>query len=462
MVVLFILSRCTPGDPVKAAIQGDETENNLSIQELNHSTGRYRQMAQRLGFDLPVFYWSILPSNYPDTLHRVVHYHEKKQLLLWLNKYGNWNHIQAYRNAQTEFENALFNIRPTKGNSWIQLRNDFRNLQWYADEVSSEAILQQWKKVLTVDATLTPLAPSWQNLWHKWDTMKSHKVTAQKFVPKWVWHGFDNQWHHWFSRAIQGDFGISYYNGLKVWDKIRAPLSFSLQLNLMVLILVLSIGLTLGIVIGYWTGKRDQWAVAGLLLLYALPVPWVGTALVVFFTTPEYGMQWFPSIGLGEPDPQFPRWVQWYISVSHLTLPLLTLSYGSIAIIARQVRTNVKEVLQMDYVRAAIAKGLTPRQVLRKHVLPNALYPMIGLIATLLPALVAGSFIVEYIFALPGIGREAIQALVGKDWPVVFGITLLTSVLIVTGNLLADILYAWADPTVQWNQDTSNKRAPNG
>lgn len=419
-------------------------------------------MAHRLGYDLPVFYWSLLPSNYPDTLYRVVNYHEKKQLDRWLKLYGNWDRIQEYRNSQLLFEGDLYQIKQPAGYAWIQIRNDFRNLQLYADEISTPAILHQWQKALKADTTLSVLAPAWNKMASNWDKMQTDHVTAGRYVPKLVWYGSENQWHHWFTRVIRGDFGVSFYNGQEVWAKIAAPLHFSLKLNAMVLIVVLVFGLTLGVIMGYWTGKKDQWSVVILFLLYALPVPWIGTALVVLFTTPEYGMHWFPSIGPGEPDPELPVWLQWYVSLSHLFLPMLTLCYGSIAVIARQMRTNVKEVLQMDYVRAAMGKGMNSKQVLRKHVLPNALYPMIGLLASLLPALVGGSFIVEYIFALPGIGREGIQALLGKDWPVVFAITLLTSVLIVTGNLVADMLYAWVDPRIQWNQDTRNNNTAHG
>ena len=117
------------------------------------------------------------------------------------------------------------------------------------------------------------------------------------------------------------------------------------------------------------------------------------------------------------------------------------------------------QILQSDFIRTAKAKGLSERQVLWKHAFPNALFPLITMFGSLLPRAIAGAIIIEQIFNIPGVGLLTINSIFSKDWPIVYALLLLTSILTITGILLADLLYAWADPRVQLNQQNQEAHA---
>jgi peptide/nickel transport system permease protein len=188
-------------------------------------------------------------------------------------------------------------------------------------------------------------------------------------------------------------------------------------------------------------------------VLYSLPNFWIATMLVVFFTTPEYGMDWFPSLGLGDLPPDAPFWQRFVEAGTHLVLPVFCLAYGALAFISRQVRGGMLNVIRQDYIRTAWAKGLNAQPVIWKHAFSNALFPIITMFASIFPAVFAGSVVIEVIFNIPGMGKLTVDAIFQRDWPVVYTVLMLAAVLTMTGILVADILYAIADPRVSYGQD---------
>ncbi len=187
-------------------------------------------------------------------------------------------------------------------------------------------------------------------------------------------------------------------------------------------------------------------------MLYSLPVFWIATLLQVFFTTPEYGMDWFPTAGLSELPPTAPFWERLLDQTAHIFLPVVCLTYGSLAFISRQMRGGMLQVLDQDYIRTARAKGLPERRVIWRHAFRNALFPIITLIGSVFPSILAGSVVIEVIFGIPGMGKLTVDAIFARDWPVVFAVLMMASVLTVAGLLVSDMLYAWADPRVRFQK----------
>jgi peptide/nickel transport system permease protein len=189
-------------------------------------------------------------------------------------------------------------------------------------------------------------------------------------------------------------------------------------------------------------------------MLYSLPSFFVATLLLFFFSE---GSNWtalrvFPTGGFQSPgSDDLTTFAQVGDVVWHLVLPVGCLTYGSLAALSRYMRTGLLEVIQSDYIRTARAKGLPERVVIGKHALRNGLLPIITLLANLLPAVLGGSVVIEYIFGIPGIGDWTISSIYQRDYNVIMGVQLITTVLVLFGMLLSDIGYALVDPRIRYH-----------
>jgi len=181
--------------------------------------------------------------------------------------------------------------------------------------------------------------------------------------------------------------------------------------------------------------------------LFALPGYWLGLALIIVFT---YWGRALPAFGAAGLDADaLTGWSRLADRLRHLALPLATLTLIGIGGTARFVRGAMRDVLTQPFVRAARAKGLSPFQVTRRHVARNALIPVITLLGLSLPALFSGTVFVEAVFAWPGVGRRLVEAVQARDYPVVMGATVVSAVLVVAGNFLADLAAVWIDPRMR-------------
>jgi peptide/nickel transport system permease protein len=221
--------------------------------------------------------------------------------------------------------------------------------------------------------------------------------------------------------------------------------------NISAIFLAFAIAIPLGI----WSavkrgGRFDKTTSLVLFMLYSLPGFWIGTMLLIFFTTKEYGMEFFAGAWLGHMPPDASFFEKIRTMYPHLVLPIFCLTYPAIAFIARQARGSMAGVLTQEYIKTARAKGLSESKVIWKHGFRNALFPLITLIALVLPTAIAGSVVIEMIYNIPGLGWTMLQSIMEQDWPVVFAIMMLGAILTVVGILLSDILYALADPRVKF------------
>jgi peptide/nickel transport system permease protein len=219
--------------------------------------------------------------------------------------------------------------------------------------------------------------------------------------------------------------------------------------SLVGLSLVLSylIGIVVGVVQASRGGRLDTTLSVVTVTLFALPGYWLGLMLVMVFT---YWARILPSFGAAGLDADFlTGWDRVADRLRHLTLPLLTLTLIGVGGTARYVRGAMLDVRYSPHVAIARAKGLTPHQVTIRHVLRNALIPVLTLLGLSLPALFSGAVFIEAIFAWPGVGRVMVEAVGARDYPVIMAATTVSAVLVVAGNLLSEALTAWADPRLR-------------
>ncbi len=242
------------------------------------------------------------------------------------------------------------------------------------------------------------------------------------------------QYLRYLGGIARGDLGPSYkYVGRDVADVLGDALPVSLQLGGLALALALGFGVVAGLSAGVRRGTAaDRWIMLASIAGVSLPGFVLGAGLVLGV---GLGLGWLPA-------------ALWETPL-HAILPALTLAALPAAYIAQLTRASVLEVIELDYVRTARAKGLPESRVRWRHVLRNALLAVITYFGPLMATLLTGSFVVEKIFAVPGIGRFFVTAVTNRDYPLVLGVTLLYAALVVVANLLVDLLYARLDPRIR-------------
>jgi peptide/nickel transport system permease protein len=255
------------------------------------------------------------------------------------------------------------------------------------------------------------------------------------------------QYFLWLKRLFTGKL-YSFKDGRPVLDKIGERIWNTLLLNLVAVLIIFSLAIPLGI----FSAKRqytfmDNLGTFGAYLGISIPSFWLAYLLILgtvkLFGYPVLGMRSFVI-------EEFTGFESVMDRLWHLLLPSVILAIGGIAALSRYTRSSMLEVIRQDYIRTAKAKGLSEETVYYKHALRNALLPIITLFGFLIPGLIGGSIIMETVFAWPGIGRLAYQAVLSRDYPVVMTINTITAVLVLIGNFVADLLYGIADPRIRF------------
>ncbi len=257
------------------------------------------------------------------------------------------------------------------------------------------------------------------------------------------------QYVYWLGRVLQGDWGESLKYKVPVGEKLWGAIGVTIQLNAISILLTYLIAVPLGIHAAIRRNKPDERAVGVTLFgLYSAPSFWVATLMLFYLCNPAY-LDWFEGVGLQRENyERMPYWHQLGDWLWHLVLPVVCLTYGSLAGLSRYARAGMLETIRKDYVRTARAKGLPERTVILKHALRNSLIPIVTLMANLLPAMIGGSVIVEYIFTIRGMGMLSVEAILSRDYNMVMAFTTLSAVLVLLGMLLSDILYTVVDPRI--------------
>lgn len=261
--------------------------------------------------------------------------------------------------------------------------------------------------------------------------------------------GLDKPWPQqyaiWLGALLHGNLGFSYLKQQPVTTLIAQRLPATLLLMGFALVISIAIALPLGVYQAYRRNTSfDRAASIAVFVAWSMPTFWFGTLLIAVFAVT---LRWFPVGGLQTIDTtdfDVPS------RIAHLILPAATLAIVSMAGWSRYIRGSMVDQLREDYTRTAVAKGLHTRTVLFRHTLRNALIPFITLLGGTVPALFGGAVITEQIFAYPGMGQLFWQSAVNRDYATLLGMTVITGVLVIIGNLLADVLYGVVDPRVRY------------
>jgi ABC-type dipeptide/oligopeptide/nickel transport system permease component len=252
------------------------------------------------------------------------------------------------------------------------------------------------------------------------------------------------QYVRWMGHVLQGDLGRSIPLGRAVLPEVLLRFKATLVLTAGALLIAILLGLAAGIVSAV---KQYTWldrismgvAVTGV----SLPVFWTGIMLILLFALQ---LRWFPSSGMSSPYGSGVADVLW-----HLVLPAVTLGTASAAALARLTRSSVLEIIRQDYVRSARAKGLAERAVIARHVLKNAINPIITVLGLQVGFLLGGAILTETVFSWPGLGSMMVRAIQARDYPLVQGGVLLIATTFVLVNLVVDLLYAVFDPRIRYD-----------
>jgi peptide/nickel transport system permease protein len=250
------------------------------------------------------------------------------------------------------------------------------------------------------------------------------------------------QYFDWLWHAVQGDLGKSLLHRYNVLQEIGRRLPITLYLGLLSFVIGCIVGPLLGVVSAV---RRGTWMDSLVTLLANLgitaPPFWLGAVLIFVFAL-QLGL--LPVYGYTSP------WVNLGRNLQQSLMPVLVLATFPTASSARQTRSSVIEVMRQDYIRTAWAKGLSERVIIVRHVLKNALMPVVTLQGMMLRNIIGGSVVVETVFGIPGMGKLVVDGMLSQDYPVVQGVILIVAVTVVLSNLLVDVLYGWLDPRIQY------------
>lgn len=442
-LAIFGLSKCAPRDPaieLGEGFFGDYRQQEAAV----------RLRAGQLGLDKPAFYFTLTTAAFPDTLHRILPLERRERLAKLCAQTGNWQAVRRYETAVM----AIWDFASTLPDT-MNRAGDFRAAS--ADMVRSDradALVD-----LLAQVRQSSVSFSQPNLQHLLDTLqvcigalRTEARTERMNLPAFYWHGLDNQYHRWLTGFVTGDLGLSRMAQKPVWESLKFSLLSTLIINSLAILLAYCAAVPLGVFMARRRGQTpDRVARWVLLLLYSMPVFWLGSLLILLFATPDFGLYLVKGINLESWQASGKTFIAWCLSnFDKFILPILTLCLHALAVLALQMRGGVIDNMRQDFIRTARAKGVGENAVYWHHAFRNALFPIITVFASVFPAIFAGSLVVEFLFQFPGLGMKTQEAFMGGDYPVLFAILMLAAALTILGNLLADLLYAWADPRVRF------------
>ncbi|MFT6356080.1 MAG: peptide/nickel transport system permease protein [Saprospiraceae bacterium] len=443
--------KLSPGDPVRTKLPPSEkSSQSKKFQEL-----RYNETVKLLGLDKPTFYFSLSSQAYPDTIYKVLDYDNRRIQKEFISHYGNWPQIETYYQTLKETGLILLDLPDSIAPALqIKVKSDLGDMFFNTGDKKLMTLLNRMEQNIKKNALFqTVFEANFKKLKNKYLVVKREATPERLYFPDFKWYGFDNQYHNWLKNFVSGELGKSYVNQLPISTKLKPAIQWTLMMSLAAIFIAYIVAIPLGVLSAV---KKDSLFDRGvslfLFMLFSLPVFWVGTLCLMLFTNNEYGMDWFDGTWSSNLPSNAGFWARFWDTSNQLVLPILCLSYSSFAYLARQMRGGMLDVFDKLFIQTARAKGLKERTVIWKHGLRNALFPIITIFASVFPRAIAGSVVLEYIFNIPGMGWETLEAISEKDWPVVFAILLLGAVLTMIGILVADIFYALADPRISYKK----------
>ncbi len=466
----FIISVNAPGDPVERMVRPSIDDNAKTINVVEEK----RAWREKLGLDLPVFYFSLTSVSRPDTLYRIIDKNEKEALDRLISIYGNWDAIQKYHLSLNKFYFSQLSfvadtnqLRKYDKNEVLETLNQLKfeasAIQGTYDKAVIEVKMNKITSLLKSYPFLEKFKSEFEIVRRDFLLIEKTSTPWKNYIPRVAFYSYKNQYHRWlfgdggkFSRGLllHGDFGTSYVTRQPISDVIYSKIGWSLFFTMLSVILAYFVSIPVGVRAAAKRGSRfDKSSSIVLFMLYSMPSFWLATLLIMTFANTDV-FSWLPASGvkppLGYPDgASFFEMVK--ISFPYIILPAICYTYSSFAFLSRTMRVSMLDVINQDYIRTARAKGLSEKKVIWKHGLRNALLPIITVFANVFPAAIGGSVIIESIFTIPGMGSEAIYAIQTNNYPMIIAILTITGFLTLVGYLISDILYAIVDPRISYN-----------
>ena len=473
-LLIFILLNISAGDPGASQAAGDGTQD----AQKSDNRESYRIFKEQFNLDKPILFntrYGLDGSDVEDAINDILNLDGNVDLTRQIEAQNNMDDWGLYAvpgllecltscstaaakakasqrlaiNAQSKLLTGYIDgdvsdeeaARQKAENKKIRQRN--AELKTWFYELSggpdAEASAGQAERVAAVEKFW---ASWWTENKTQWDYSAGEKVGI---------FFFDTRFAKYWSNLIRLDFGKSHIDKKPVLETVLSKLKYSITLAVSSVFLIYFISLPLGI----WSAVKqgtvaDQAVTFVLFMLYSLPSFFVAVILLNLFTVGDWAV--FPNIGFQSDNADEFTTIQYIKDVMwHVCLPIACMSYGGLAALSRYARTGLLDVIRSDYIRTARAKGLPEGVVIIKHAARNGMIPIITLMATLLPALIGGSVIIEVIFGIPGMGSYIFSSVLQYDYNAVMVVMLISSFLTLIGMLLADLSYALVDPRITFD-----------
>lgn len=459
VLAAFIINDSTPGSPVDRLItsqvrEGDALMND-AINEKQKNIWR-----EKLGLNLPVFYFSIYSA---IEEHHVVYNDEHLESLyrFCVNQFGNSEASKNYINTLNSLYELLLKPDTAQQNSEVRFnaialcKNIIHSTNVSVMDASYVALQSLLEK-----ANASSLSVFLQSK-NEFQKLKQQTSEWKAFLPVLTWNT-DNRFHRWltgdgyFSKGLlHGDLGTSYLTKEKVWKVISGKMLWTILLTFFSVLIAYVVSIPIGIRAAMNKNSRLK-NVTGFLpfILFSIPVFCMGTILLMTFCNADF-INIFPSSGI-QPLGGFDAEVSWWQKIIHtipyLILPVFCYTYSSVAFLTKTLSSSISEIEKENFILTARAKGLGEKEIYFKHAFRNALLPLITLFSEIFPHAIAGSVIIETIFSIPGMGTEIYNSIATQNYPVIIAVFLISSLLSMTGYLVSDILYAWADPRIKFSK----------
>lgn len=420
----FLVSINAPGDPVEIIL----LKNNSKLSSKQYKE-EYQKLKNELGLNLPLFYFSISTPYTPNELvtYPIAHQDFIEQLCYETQNPATGVNIYNYLTSGID---TLPQENKSRLISSIQNYNgrfaDFLNEICHTLNCSSSNKVKE--NLLSI--------------------YKTEQGKIKFPFPQFKLNGLNNQFNNWLLRVLTFDFGNSYIDNRPVINIILPALSTTLLLSLLSLTIAYAVAIPLGVFLATNKRlKRSTWINNFLIGIYSIPNFWLASILIFVFAGGDL-FNWFPAFGLGDLPDDAPFIDRFLETAYHLILPLICWTYTGLVVIARHMKSGLEQNLNLDYVRTARAKGLDQNKIVWKHAFKNSIIPIIALFASTLPFILSGSYVLEYIFSINGLGKITYDALFARNYPVIFGVVLITAFLTVIGNILADLMLFIVDPRI--------------
>ncbi|WML56014.1 ABC transporter permease [Neobacillus sp. PS2-9] len=256
------------------------------------------------------------------------------------------------------------------------------------------------------------------------------------------------QYFNWITQILQGNLGYTIKTGQPVGQLILERLPATLLLTGTAFIIAFVFGVPLGVYSATKRNKLPDYVLTVMSFIgISIPSFFFGLGMIFIFALK---LGWLPTSGMVTIGADYTGFALFMDYFKHVIMPALVLALPTVAVVMRFTRSSMLEVLNQEFIRTADSKGLSKAKVYLKHALRNALIPVITIFGLSIPFLFGGAYITEHIFNWPGMGSLGIQSIVAREYPVIMALNLFTSILVMTGNLLADVMYAWADPRIRY------------